>query len=139
MPGPKTNTFVSTIRCDARDLAMVHEMLTAQGYTLTSIASIVSSAVGLLADMAVTRQVVKKIKHTVDAIEYLEQQGIVNLLAGQRRNFRTLIDALTDEDKAQDQIVQPSRDKTPTDGEFDPGAFAAELKRRQEEEKYGNS
>ena len=136
----KPHTFVSTIRCDARDLAMVHVLLTSQGYKFSSVASIVSAAVGLLADLAVQKGVTERVEQTAEAIRYLEERNVVDILGSKRRNNKTLIDTLSQEDLVHDRAVTPRPILNDDSGGFDPGAFAEELARRQalvtEEQKH---
>jgi len=113
---------------------MAHALLTAQGYTLTSVASVVSAAVGILADMAVSKELTKRVETTAEAIEYLENNGIVNILGSKRRNNKTLIDALSQEDIRFDRQPASTAGTRVTTETFDPVAFREELARRQQDD-----
>lgn len=98
MQDPK-NTFVTTIRCDVRDLVVIHKLLESQGVKTTNIASLLRESLSLLATLANQHGMAPTVISTKEALEYMEDHFNYNPVSNAYAR-RNIAKALTLEKKS---------------------------------------
>jgi len=95
----KKRTLATTARCDARDAAMALYLLHNQGIHISSMSDLFREGIAVLAELAVHKDLSPRIESTQDAVNYLRENQLVDLLEKDRPNRRTLVQTLAEEDR----------------------------------------
>lgn len=74
----KPRTLVSTVRCDARDVASTLLFLDSVGLKVNTVADLFREAINVLSEMAIAKGLTERITSTQEAIDLLTRANIVD-------------------------------------------------------------
>lgn len=94
----KANSFTTSVRCDARDVATILVLLQEQGRNPKSISEIFKTSIEILVELATRKGVITPFESTIEAVSYLEKHNLMPKLNEKaKRNLTNLLDS-PDED-----------------------------------------
>lgn len=122
-------TLATTIRCDARQAAELVLFFNSCKVDIESMSDLLRRTVETLSTIAKNNNLTRDVLTTEEAVQILRENGVIDLTKERKnRNFKTLIEDLTQEDLRLDG-------STPVSDEFQPTPeMLADLDRRTREQ-----